>query len=493
MIFERFIISCLLAITVAGLGYCSKVHADGVAGWNYTTYYGGGASPSINNRTVDTTGITTSINYDWGGGLVLDSRLYDGVIIHFTGYLRAPTTGTYQFGVASDDGNQLTINNTVVTACWCEQGTTFRSGSIYLTAGQIVPADIWYYENGGGAAVQFYWYTNGSWQIVPTSMMATSASYWGPSVTGTGSGTITTTSTSGSITSTYSQPVTITYYSNGTQTTANNGNATLISTTDTGGSSTITSTQQQMINSIASRMPGLTNNSIYINQAGNGDTAKITQVGAGNVIDGATSTSNGPGYTTAAPITGGSNKITIRQHSNNNIIDLAAIGGNNTLNLNQGTDSNGNYTGLDQGGHYQFDYVNGSGNTVTVVQENTSLGAGQFSSLAVVGNLNTVGITQTGNARNQLFATVNGNSNSITTSQTGTSPGYINISASGNGNSAVVNQSNTGASGNNNASITLINNGAPASVNLTQTGGQNYSVTQSCVTTCGTITVKQGN
>jgi len=489
----KFTAYLLVAFLLAGLGYCNKTQADGVAGWTYTTYYGGGPSPSIANRTVDTTGVTTSINYDWGGGLVLDSRLYDGVIIHFQGYLQAPTTGTYYFGVASDDGNQLTINNTVVTACWCEQGTTFRSGSIYLTAGQIVPADIWYYENGGGAAVQFYWYTNGNWQIVPTSMMATSASYWGPSVTGTGSGTITTTSTSGSTTSTYSQPVTITYYSDGSQTTTNNGSATLISTTTTGGSSTITSTQQQMINTVASRMPGLTNNSIYINQAGNGDTIKITQAGAGNVIDGATSTSNGPGYTTAAPITGGGNKITIRQQSNNNIIDLAATGGNNTLNLNQGTDANGNTTGLDQGGHYQFDYINGSGNQITVVQENTSTNAGQFSSLAVVGNLNTVGITQTGNARNQLFATVNGNSNSITTTQTGTSAGYINISASGNGNSAVVNQSNTGATGNNNASITLINNGAPASVNLTQTGGQNYSVTQSCVTTCGTITVKQGN
>jgi len=287
--------------------------------------------------------------------------------------------------------------------------------------------------------------------------------------------------------------VTITYYSDGSQTTANNGAATLISTTDTGGSSTITGTQQQMVNTVASRMPGLGDNSIYINQTGTGDTINITQKGAGNRIDGATSTSNGPGYTTAAPITGGGNNITVRQQSNNNLIDLAATGGNNTLNLNQGTDANGNSTGLDTGGHYQFDYVNGSGNTLTVVQENTATGAGQFSSVAIVGNLNTVGITQTGTARNQLFASVSGNSNNITTTQTGTSAGYVNINASGNGNSAVVMQSNTGATGANNASITLINNGAPASVNLTQTGGQNYSITQSCATVCGTVTVRQGN
>jgi hypothetical protein len=154
--------------------------ADGLQGWTYTTYIGGGPSPSINNLTPITTGTTTSINYNWGGGLVLDSGRYDGVIIHFQGYLQAPTTGTYYFGTTSDDGSQLTVNGTVIDSCWCEQGPTFRSGSIYLTAGQVVPADIWYYENGGGAVIQFYWYTNNTWQIVPASLMATTSTYFVP-------------------------------------------------------------------------------------------------------------------------------------------------------------------------------------------------------------------------------------------------------------------------------------------------------------------------
>lgn len=237
-------------------------------------------------------------------------------------------------------------------------------------------------------------------------------------------------------------------------------------------------------------MPGLTNNVIYINQTGNGDAINITQVGAGNRLDGATAT--------AAIITGGSNHITVRQgdptaHTGNNLIDLASIGGNNTLNLDQGTSSTGTATGSDHGGHYQYDYVNGTGNNLTVVQENTVANAGQFASVTINGNLNTVGITQTGTARNQLFASVTGNSNTVTTSQTGTSASYISVSATGNSNSATVTQSNTGASGANSASISLVNSGAPASVNLTQTGGQSYSVTQTCYTTCGTITVRQGN
>jgi hypothetical protein len=309
-----------------------------------------------------------------------------------------------------------------------------------------------------------------------------------PTVVSTANSVITTTTTSGSTVSTYSQPVTTTTWSDGSTTTANNGSATLISTTTTGGSSTITTAQQNQVNAVV--MPGFTNNSIYISQTGNGDVISVSQVGAGNRLDGATRTS--------AVISGGSNRITVRQgdpnaHTGNNLIDLYAVGGNNTLNLNQGTTSTGSYTGLDQGGHYQYDYVNGSYNNLTVVQENTSTNAGQFASVTINGNLNTVGITQTGTARNQLFASVTGNSNTVTTSQTGTSNGYISVSATGNGNSAVVNQSNTGAGGANNASITLVNSGAPASVNLTQTGGQSYGISQTCYTTCGTVTVRQGN
>jgi hypothetical protein len=424
-------------------------------------------------------------------------------MIHFTGYLYIPGTGsqTITFYDQSDDGFSMALNGSYVINNWQEQGCSCSggswngsangAGSVTLNKGQYYAVDIWWYNNGGSYGMSLYWNQPGYITAVPASDFFINT---GPTVTGTGTGSITTTTTdsSGNV-STWNQPVTITYYSDGTQTTANNGAATLISTTNTTGGYSITASQQAMVNAVNARLTGPASNSIYITQTGNSDNINITQVGSSNRIDGATNTSNGPGYTTAAQITGGSNAITIRQHSNNNLIDLAATGGSNTLNLNQGTDATGMSTGLDQGGHYQFDYVNGTGNNITVVQENTTTGAGQFSSVAVVGNLNTVGITQTGTARNQLFASVAGNSNTITTSQTGTSNSYLNINASGNGNSAIVNQSNSGATGANNASITLINNGAPASVNLTQTGGQNYSITQTCATACGTVTVRQGN
>ena len=269
--------------------------------------------------------------------------------------------------------------------------------------------------------------------------------------------------------------------------------------------SSITTQQQTQVTTVNNRLAARTNsspNEIYINQVGSNNTFNLRQTGPGNLLDGATYNANADtrDYTTAAPITGGNNQITIRQgdsgsRTGKNIVDLDVNGSGNILNLNQGTDANGLYTGLDQGGHYQYMYINGTNNMVTTEQQNTSTNAGHFASLALTGDLNTVGITQTGNAQKQLFATVTGDSNYLNTTQTGTSAHYLDVKMTGNGNSAVVNQNNTGAGGANAATINLVNAGGPASVNLTQTGGQTYSISQTCVTAggCGTITVKQGN
>ena len=269
--------------------------------------------------------------------------------------------------------------------------------------------------------------------------------------------------------------------------------------------SNITTQQQDRVTAAANRLMARTNstpNEIYVNQIGSNNTFNFTQTGPGNLIDGAVYDINTgvADYTKYAPINGGNNQITIRQgdpgsRTGKNIVDLAVTGSGNILNLNQGTDTTGLYTGADQGGHYQFIWVNGTNNYITTEQQNSSTNSGHFASLAVQGDLNTVGITQTGNAQKQLFASINGTSNTMTTNQSGNSAHYLDVKLTGNGNSAVVDQNNTGATGSNHATINLINAGGPASVNLTQTGNQTYSISQTCITAggCGTITVKQGN
>ena len=149
----------------------------------------------------------------------------------------------------------------------------------------------------------------------------------------------------------------------------------LLTGSQTTGSATITAGQQSMVSGVQTRQAGITNttgSSIYIQQSGAGDTYNITQIGQGNKVDGATydSVSGAMGYQTYAQFAGGSNQVTIRQgdpasQAGKNIADVSVNGSGNYLNINQGTDANGVYTGTDTGGHYQYVWVNGGNNNIT--------------------------------------------------------------------------------------------------------------------------------
>lgn len=155
----------------------------------YDTYAAGGQMPSytqaadgtINNRTKLSSGTVSTVNYEWGGGGVLNSGRAEGVIVRFYGFINIPTAGTYSFGGQADDGIRIKVNNTQVVDSWIESGGAFRSGSVNLPAG-TVPIELIYYENGGGAMVNLQWVQNNYWQIIPSTSMATVSTYWQPSV-----------------------------------------------------------------------------------------------------------------------------------------------------------------------------------------------------------------------------------------------------------------------------------------------------------------------
>ena len=477
---------------------CNTVLAAGTAGLAYSTYRGTGATPSYTNLTYPTvlsTGVSSTINYNWGSGVVLNSNRADQVMVHWTGYILWPGSGskTVTFYDSSDDGFILKINNTTVINNWVEQGNAMynSTGSITLTGGTAYYIDIWYYENGGGAAAQLYWNTGSGITIVPGSNYASSASYWGPSITGTGGGTVITTTTSGSTVYTYSQPVIITYYSDGTTSTANNGNPTLLSTTTTGGSSGATNNQQSAVSSARTQQSGLPVTShIYIDQVGSGDRVTVKENNNYNLIGGQSQT--------GLKLRGGNNTVTVNQGdptntaSTHNVVGVDLLGGSNTLKINQGTDANGNGVGSDTGYNYSSVYVNGVNNSVSLQQSNNSNTVGNYASISVTGNQNNQSVIQTGTGPKQFFSTVNGNQNTISATQDGLGQHFLDINLSGDGNSATVSQTGSTA---NSAQINLINAGGPASVNLTQTGGQSYSITQTCVQAggCAAVTVRQGN
>ena len=340
-------------------------------------------------------------------------------------------------------------------------------------------------QNGGGPSAtggttsgQAGGYNN-TMTVTNAGTGATAGSPPAPTVVSTQNTTIITTVTNGATVNTYNQPVTITTWSDGSTTTANNGNGTLISSTITGSGGGITQQQQSDVNAFNANP--ISGNGIYIQQSGSHDVVTISQIGTQNLIGGVNQQ--------FAKIQDGNNYISIKQGNGNlgkNEIDLSVTGGTNSLYLVQASDP----LGVSAGNNYQKVNVAGFSNTVNTVQTNDGGIQGHFAEINVTGNYNNVSVTQNNNTQKQAFVSANANNNTITTTQTGTGAHYLNVTETGNGNSATVNQSGSTA---NSATISLTNAGAPASVNLTQTGGQSYSVQQTCYTTCGTLTVRQGN
>ena len=249
-------------------------------------------------------------------------------------------------------------------------------------------------------------------------------------------------------------------------------------------SSSITSAEQARFNAAQTARQGIVGNSIDISNSGSNNAVYITQVGTNEKI-------GGQGQV-AMPIIGSNNQITINQgdtisKQGQNLIQMNINGNWNTTNINQGLDVTGSSTGVDQGSHYQSISLNGDSNTVTTGQTGYKL----YAEVNITGSYNNQTLSQSG-TNHQAFTQISGNSNSMNTTQSGNGGHFLDVSLSGGGNGATVVQSGDTQ---NKATISITNAGGPASINLTQTGGQVFSIQQTCVTItgCGTTTVRQGN
>jgi hypothetical protein len=388
------LLSILLRISLL---FCITAHAAGTAGLNYTTYVGGNPSPGYTQRTDGTlvrtvlsSGIVSTVNFQWGGGNVLNSNRGDGVIVRFYGFINIPTAGTYSFGGNADDGIRIKVNNTSVVDSWIESGGAFRSGNIYLAAGTY-PIELIYYENGGGAMVNLQWVINGSWQIVDSSYIATDSTYFAPP------------------TPTYS--------------------------------SGITTAQTTRKNSETAQRNAQSGNEIQIEQIGDNNNITIRQgvnVTGKNRIElysnGNYNTLNlNQGYTTTGIVSVGD--------SNNHYLNLNLIGNNNTVTKQQtGTNNflettisgnNNNVTNLQQGtsGKILFESVSGNNNTVTTNQKDSGQ---HYLDLKLTGNGHNVGVTQqgTGNHAATIDLTNSGGAATLNLNQLGSTNQIYSIQQS---------------------------------------------------------------
>ena len=172
-------------------------------------------------------------------------------------------------------------------------------------------------------------------------------------------------------------------------------------------------------------------------------------------------------------ISGNFNNVTVTQSGTKNTMDIVINGDSNTINATQ------------TGQNYLNALVQGSTNTVTSLQTNTS-GTNYQETKIMSGNNNTINVSQKDNGNSLMFNTITGNSNTITAVQEGGGNHYLENKLTGNGNSVLANQS--GSTGNK-ANIDLTNAGGPASIDLQQSGGKNFTIIQSCTNPAGCSTV----
>lgn len=115
------------------------------------------------------------VNFNWGDGSPgvsgIDANQFS---IEWNGQLRVTETGNYQFQTVSDDGIRFWIDSNGdgteerLINNWNDHARqTNTSGSVSLTAGEVYPVRMRFYENGGQAEIRLRWSTPSSGGFVP--------------------------------------------------------------------------------------------------------------------------------------------------------------------------------------------------------------------------------------------------------------------------------------------------------------------------------------
>nr|WSX75042.1 glycoside hydrolase family 3 C-terminal domain-containing protein [Streptomyces sp. NBC_00899] len=123
---------------------------------------GAGLTASYYNNTGLTgTPVVTrnesAVDNVWGGASPAPGVNAANWSAKWTGTLHPPATGTYQLSLTSDDGSRVYVNGQQIVNNWFNQGSTTRTGSVSLTAGQPVSIEVDYYNAAGASNATLGW------------------------------------------------------------------------------------------------------------------------------------------------------------------------------------------------------------------------------------------------------------------------------------------------------------------------------------------------
>ena len=373
---------------------CISVHSQQAAAIaNFETWYcPSWPCPTSGQPILSTGTLNGNLNYDWGGGNVLNSGRSDYVVVHVTASFVMPGTAGQSYTVyflnQDDDGSILKIGGTTVIDDWSGlHAPSNRGGSINLIGGQTYTYERFFSEWGGGAVMRQLWQIYGIhgsyvWMNADSNLFLPAV---GPTVVG---GIIT------------------------------QSNAPAGQTLSSGGGASAGPSIQETtrISNWASRSTGqVANNYLYVEQ-----------------------------------ISGEYNNVTVTQSGTYNTANLGMAGaGSNTVNITQNGSAylnglvqgaNNTFTSTQTNNYQETKIVGNSNNVIT----NQTGNANQLMFNTVTGNNNTVNATQTGNAQHYLSTTLLGDGNSVTSSQTGNTSNSATLNLINNGGPASVDLLQTG-------------------------------------------------
>jgi beta-glucosidase len=105
--------------------------------------------------------IDSTVNFNWDSKVPAAGFTSENYSARWTGQLIVPKTGKYQLAITGDDGYRFYWDDSLVMNEWKDQSPSTSLYNAQLIEGSRHNVKIEYYQNGGGATIQFGWYLYG--------------------------------------------------------------------------------------------------------------------------------------------------------------------------------------------------------------------------------------------------------------------------------------------------------------------------------------------